>query len=406
MKKIMTIIGLAAASASGANAEEATNLSDFWAKGDAGLDLRYRLELVDQDGFDKKATASTLLTKLWYKSATLNGFSTYLEGTHTTAVGKDSFNSTINGNTNRPVVADPNATELNQAYLQYKNDFVTLKAGRQGIALDNQRFIGTVAFRQNDQTYDAMSAVVKPTRDLNATYGYFWNVNRIFSDDNPLGNLDTDAHLFNVNYTGFSLGTLSAYGYLLDFNDAAVLGLSTATYGLRFEGKRAISQDVKLGYELEYARQNDYKDSPFDFTANYWNAAVTASTNGFTLGAKYELLGSDNGVSFKTPLATLFKFNGWADKFLNTPADGLQDINASLAYKVPGNTGLGGTLFKVIYHTFQSDAGDADYGTEWDFLISKKLSKRFTASVRAAFYNADSFATDTNKIWFTLGAKF
>ena len=44
------------------------------------------------------------------------------------------------------------------------------------------------------------------------------------------------------------------------------------------------------------------------------------------LNAGYEVLGADNGVGFATPLATGHKFQGWADKFLTTPGDGIEDV--------------------------------------------------------------------------------
>jgi hypothetical protein len=398
---------LAAIMASGAAvAEEVNSLAEIFAKGDAGVDFRYRLETVDQDGFTKNATASTLLTKLHYQTASFNGFSAYLEGTHTTVLGKETYNNTVNGNSTRPVVADPETTEFNQGYLQYSGDMGTFRVGRQGVNLDNQRFIGTVGFRQNDQTYDAAAAILTPTKDVTAIYGYVWNVNRIFGQDHPFGDLDTHTHLFNLSYSGSKFGKLSAYGYLIDLNDAPVYGLSSSTFGVRFAGKQAVSEGVKFGYEIEYANQTDYKDNPLDYSASYFHVGATGSTGGFTVGVDYENLGSDNGVSFKTPLATLHKFNGWADKFLGTPANGLRDLFVTAAYKVQGDGPMKGLLFKAIYHDFKSDVGDVDYGSEFDLLVSKKLNKYFTASVKAAFYNADGFATDTDKVWFTLGAKF
>lgn len=400
-------VSIAALMASvGAYAEDATNFAELFEKGDAGLDLRYRLETVDQDGFSKNATASTLLSKLWYRTANLNGFSAYVEGTHTAVLGKETYNNTVNGNITRPVVADPSTTELNQAYLQYASDKATVRVGRQGVNIDNQRFIGTVGFRQNDQTYDAAAAILTPSKDLTATYGYVWNVNRIFGEDHPFGDLDTETHILNVSYNGLGFGKLSAYGYLIDLNDAPVFGLSSSTFGVRFAGKQAASDAVKFGYEFEYAKQTDYKDNPADYSADYWHAGLSASGNGFSIGVDYELLGSDNGVSFKTPLATLHKFNGWADKFLGTPASGLRDIFATASYRVQSEGALKGLLFKAVYHDFKSDVGDLSYGTEWDFLVSKKISKNVTASVKAALYNADGFATDTDKIWITLAAKF
>lgn len=399
-----SVSALALMTAMPAVAQEST--SNFFTGGDAGLDLRYRLELVDQEGFNRKATASTLLTKLWYKTKEVNGFSAYVEGTNVLVIGSETYNNTVNGNTTRPVVADPDVTEFNQGYIQYRNDSVTVKAGRQGINLGNERFVGTVGFRQNDQTYDAAAAILTPFKGLTAVYGYVWNVNRIFGNDHPFGDLDTNTQVINVTYSGFEFGKLTAYAYLIDLNDAPVFGLSSSTVGARFEGNRPVSENLKLAYKIEYASQSDYKDNPNNYKADYWAASLSASSSGFTGQIGYELLGSDNGVAFQTPLATLHKFNGWADKFLSTPGNGLEDLYASVAYKVPGDTGLGGTLFKVIYHDFSSDAGNSSFGSEWDVLVSKKVSKHITASVKAALYNANGFATDTDKIWFTLGAKF
>ncbi|TNE64070.1 MAG: hypothetical protein EP335_08040, partial [Alphaproteobacteria bacterium] len=380
-------------------ADTAADLSEIFTKGAAGLDFRYRLELVDQDGLAKDATASTLLTRLHYETATYKGFSGFIEAEHIAVVGKTTYNNSLNGKSQYPVVADPAGTELNQAYLQYKSDFATLKLGRQGVNLDDQRFVGMVGWRQNDQTYDSAVAVITPVQDVTAIYGYVWNVNRIFGNDHPLGDLDTDTQLINLSYTGLKGLKVTAYAYLLDLNDAPVLGLSSATYGVRLAGNASLTDAIKLGYQAEYASQRDYKDNPNDYRADFWHLGAEASTGGFSVSLDYELLGSDGGVAFQTPLATLHKFNGWADKFLSTPSGGLRDIYAGIGYKVPGETGLGGLALKAVYHDFRADTGGADYGSEWDFVASKKLSKFLTAEVKAAFYNADSFATDTSKLW-------
>lgn len=54
-------------------------------------------------------------------------------------------------------MADPECTEANQAYLQMKLGTFTGIAGRQRVILDNARFIGNVGWRQNEQTYDAVT---------------------------------------------------------------------------------------------------------------------------------------------------------------------------------------------------------------------------------------------------------
>lgn len=387
-------------------AEDVSGLTDWFKNGSTGIDFRYRLETVDQDGVPFNATASTLLTKLYYTTASMNGFSAYAEFANVTIIGKETFNDTINGRVRRPVIADPEGTEISQAYLTYKHEGLMFKFGRQGFNLDNQRFVGTVAFRQNDQTYDSVSLTYAPDKDLKAFYGYVWNVNRIFGNNSPKGDLDTNLHLFNLSYSASSLGTLSTYAYLLDFDDPGALGLSSATYGARFSGTQAANDAFNVSYTAEYAKQTDYKDNPRDFSTDYLHGELNVSVAGLTGGVAYEQLGSDNGAAFQTPLATLHKFNGWADVFLSTPAAGLQDLNVSVAYRVQGSGPLSGTLFKVIYHDFSSDVGDQNYGDEWGLLISKKLNKAVTASAKAAFYNADAFATDRTRFWFTIGARF
>ncbi|TNE62768.1 MAG: hypothetical protein EP335_11460, partial [Alphaproteobacteria bacterium] len=78
-------------------AETVDNAADFFTKGAAGLDFRYRLELVDQDGLAENATASTLLTKLHYETATYKGFSGFIEAEHIAVVGKTTYNNSLNG---------------------------------------------------------------------------------------------------------------------------------------------------------------------------------------------------------------------------------------------------------------------------------------------------------------------
>ncbi len=376
--------------------------------GKANLTFRYRFENVDQVGFANDANASTLRTRLKYTTGDFNGFTATVEFDNVTQVGADEYNSTVNGATSFPVVADPEITEVNQAYLAYKGfENVVLMAGRVALNFNNQRFVGTVGWRQNDQTWDMAGAVVTPTKDLKLTYGYVWNVNRIFGDDHPFGDLKTNTHIFNAEYEGFDWGKLTAYGLAIDLKDAPVFGLSSQTWGVRFEGKRAFGEGgAKLLYEAEVATQSDYQDNPNSYRAGYYHLSGGVSAHGWTGKIGFESLGSDNGVSFQTPLATLHKFNGWADKFLTTPVGGLDDVYVLASYKVGGESPLKGVKFDAVYHDFSAQSGGLDYGTELDLQATKKFGEHYYAGLKYADYNADSFATDTKKIWFTLGANF
>ena len=122
------------------------------------FDARLRLEQVDDDALADDASALTLRTRLGWQSAPLSGWYVLAEIEDVRALIED-YNSTANGEVTRPLVADPEGSEWNQAYLGWKDDGGNQFAlGRQRLALDNHRFIGNVGWRQNEQTFDALSA--------------------------------------------------------------------------------------------------------------------------------------------------------------------------------------------------------------------------------------------------------
>jgi hypothetical protein len=132
-----------------------------------------------------------------------------------------------------------------------------------------------------------------------------------------------------------------------------------------------------------------------NYAADYLLAEALFNTSGvnFTLG--YELLGSDNGhYGFATPLATLHGFQGWADKFLSTPANGIED-----KYVTVGTTFVGAQAL-LSFHTFNSDENNQDLGNEIDISASKKWGAvMYTA--KYADYSAGDVAAlkDTTKFW-------
>ena len=231
--------------------------------------------------------------------------------------------------------------------------------------------------------------------------------NNIFGDEHPFGDLDTDTFIIDGKYTGFDFGDLTAYGLIIDLNDAPVFGLSSKTFGVRFDGKHKFTDsEMTMLYEAEFATQSDNADSPLDYSAQYYHVSAGLSAGGLTGKVGYEVLGSDGGLaSFQTPLATLHKFNGWADKFLGTPAGGLEDFYGSVFYKVGGESPFKGLTLGAVYHDFSADVG-GDYGSEIDLLVKKNFGKNYYGSLKFADYSSDGFASDTQKIWFTLGANF
>jgi hypothetical protein len=372
--------------------------------GKASVDFRYRFEGVDEDGFADGAQASTLRSRLTLESATLNGFSALLEMDDVRTVGLDDYNSTVNGKTQYPVVADPVGTDLNQFWLKYSGNAFDGILGRQRILHGNQRFVGGVAWRQNEQTFDGIRGEVELWDSLNLDLSYITQVNRIFGPNdgaNP-ATLDGDNLLFRVDYQMAEKHKLAGYAYLLDIDPQAgyasgkTVDNSSDSLGLEYDG-----QFDKLSFSAALARQTDAGDSSLDYDANYYKLELGLSLQAIKLNAGYEVLGADNGVGFATPLATLHKFQGWADKFLSTPGDGIEDAYLGIYGKV-GFVKLG-----AVYHDFQAESSSADFGTEIDLIATWPVNKQFTLQAKYADFdsNDSSRFTDTTKGWLTLQLK-
>lgn len=371
--------------------------------GEVSLSARYRYEFVDQDGIPNDAHASTLKTKLGYRTDKVSGFSGFLEAESVAGVGEQNFTSPTNGVTDHPLVADPTETEINQAYVRYQGlDDTDIKYGRQLFTLDNHRFIGSVGWRQNEQTFDAATVVNKSLPDTTLTAGYIYNANRLVSDAaGPRGNDGMETGVFNARYDGLPGGSLTAYNYLLSYNSEALEGGSTNSYGLRFTGGSPLSDGVKALYTLEYAQQSDYGDNPRSFDTDYYLLEGGVQASGLTVKLGQELLGSDDGnASFQTPLATLHAMNGWTDKFLATPNDGLVDTYAQIGGKA------GGFKLKAVHHEFESDNASSEYGSETGVMAVRPINETYTVGFKAARYSAEDFSEDTDKAWLWVSANF
>ncbi len=374
-----------------------SSLGEAFKQGSLAFSLRFRYEDVSQDGFTKDAHAPTLRTTLGFRSKAFHGFSVFVEAENVAVVGDDAYNNAgkpshnWNGVTDRPVVADPQGTEVNQAYLSFVSGDTRIRIGREEISLGNQRFIGSVGWRQNHQTLDAFSLVNSSLENADITYVYVDNVNRIFGDNKPMS-----SHLLNGAFKIGPTAKLAVYGYFLDYDELAVAGLSTATVGAAFTNKTKIGTGgTSFLYDLEYALQSDHGDNPNDVDVAYYRAEIGGAGKKFTAKIGYEVLeGSPADGKFTTPLATLHKWNGWADKFLATPANGLEDMWLALSTKFGGSWSL-----SAVYHEFGANTGGADYGDEIDLHLTYKASWKQTFGIKAAFYGADTHATDTDKIW-------
>jgi hypothetical protein len=389
---LLTAAILSAPAAFAADSDLTSALTD--GKLSANLNLRY--EGVEQDNTAKNADALTLRTRLNYTTGAFKGFTAAVELENSVAL-VDDYKDAIGHGNEYSVVADPDHTELDQAYIAYKEGKLSGKIGRQVITMDNHRFVGHVGWRQDRQTFDALTLGYQLSEATKVSYAYLTKRNRIFSDEKDV---DAKDHLLNISHK-LGSGKLTGYGYLLEEDKAG--GAEINTLGIRYTGSAKLGEN-KVTYSAEFAQQdNDTKDK----SANYF--AIEAGTTVASVNVKvgYELLGSDNGeYGFATPLATLHKFNGWADQFLGTPNEGLQDIYVSVGGK------LAGGAWKVVAHDFSADESSNtvdDLGSEIDAVYSKAINKTFKAGIKYAAYNAgdtDAGKIDADKVWVWLTAKF
>ncbi len=376
------------------------------------LDLRYRYEHVAQDGIARDADAHSARLRLGYRTARWHGWSALGEVDGVAHLGGERFNDTRNGRTRYPTVADPDYVELNQALLRYDGGHGNVQLGRQRINLGNQRFVGGVGWRQNEQTYDGAMMELAPAARWKLTYAYVTNINTVFGPDQPPvpsvtvpANIHGDSHLLQARFAPGTQLAFIGYHYRLDLENVAVAAgaprgtLSADTTGLRVQGSHGA-----FGYVLEHARQVDGHGNPWSLDSRYWlgEASHAAGEVKSTLG--YEVLGAGAGGpgnrAFQTPLATKHAFQGWADQFLTTPADGLRDAYAGVV--VP----LAGGKAQAWYHDFRSDRGSYRYGHELNLSWERAVPqlKGLSVLLKAARYrSADALRTrDADKLWVQL----
>ena len=389
---------------------------DLWSAitgGKPDLFVRYRFENVEdsQRPLVQDAYANTVRTALGYSTGLFHDIGAYAQFEDVRVLGDDDFNDGgQNGHTSRALVVDPQGTELQQANLRYRGIQKTqIWLGRQEIEHRQaplHRFVGNVPWRQNWQSFDGLRITNDSLPALHVDYAFVWDVNRIFGEDNPLpdrAHFHLDGHLIDLTYRGLPGITLEPYAYLLAF-DSPLLAtrlLSTATYGARAQGSYdVIPWAAKVLYTAEFAHQQDYgHDNPVAIDVNYYLVELGATKlinnpwlESVTLKGSYEVLGGDGtvavgkvavGRAFQTPLATGHAFQGWADRFLTTPADGVRDLFGTLAVKVAGAN------LAFIYHDFRSDHDDYAYGGEWDVQLTRTFFEHYTAGIKYASYSAD-----------------
>ncbi len=395
---IFIVAAPAGAILSGFNEDVEDALQGDWGK--INLNIRWRFEYVDQEN-KGIAKGDPIRVRLGYLTPKFSGFQLFGEFEGNTPVFFDEYNSTRNGKTQYPIIADPAVAELNQGWLSYSGiPDTTIKAGRQRIIYDNHRFIGNVGWRQLEKTYDSAAIVNRSIGNTDFRFAFIGNVRNVTGR-----NVKMTSPILNLGYTFPEIGRLTAYGYWLDYTDAKDSGpfpfaFSTQTYGIRFNGSMPVQDNLNAFYTGEYAYQADFKKNPRSYHTNYFHLIggvkipdAGAGFSDITGKLGWEHLGSSKGVGLQTPLGTNHAFQGWADQFVVTPPTGVVDLYGALGAKFYSVEML------AVYHQFDAAEGGADYGQEIDAFISKKFGKHYTILAAYAQYFANEYKTDTKKIW-------
>jgi hypothetical protein len=350
------------------------------------IDIRARYEFADVDGLDP-SHAFTIRERLGLQTKDWSGFSAYVEGEFTQAAiddfngGAPGVNPLVAGNS---VIADPESNELNQGYLQYKGFDTVFKLGRQRIIYDNAAFIGNVGWRQNEQTYDAISLNNTSIDGLTLQYSFINQVNRIFGSDATgfAGDIGGSIHSLNASYAGISGYTLGGYVYLMDFDD--VNAFDNDTYGVTVKTKQfGLDLYGEFAFQVDAgAAGNDDSDYAHVF------AAKTVAAHTFTAGIEY-----------------LSAFNGFADVFvgqrLTGATGGLTDVYLSHAMPLFWGVKMTNTL-----HAFGDNELSTGRGWEFDSVFAKKFDDHFLAIAKLGHFESESALPSTTRFSLELNYTF
>jgi hypothetical protein len=430
--------------------KEGKNLTSF----------KLRYESVSQDGNApvltparslKDANAFTLRSLIGWQTAPYHNFSF---GAQLIDVSKlnDNFNDStpltgpFNPAANQPnklayaKVVDPDYTGVNQLYVDWTGIKNTkFRLGRQQVNLDNVRYIGDIGFRQVMQVFDGASVLNKSIPDTEVYLAHFEAVRQINTKLRTEGALEVANIRYRISGTEFLVG----YGYLSSFED---LGFGNAwfgggalnnngkpninadqsnkTFGLRLDGIHAFNPNFRALYTAEYAKQTDFSGGDSRIDADYYKLGGGLGFDNLNIRIDQELLGTNNSkYAFQTPFGTNHLFQGWVDKFLATPKEGIRDTFVTATYRYDDFT------FFADYHVLKSDdnfytvgSGTAkngnQYGKEWNVAATYNYNKNIMAKIEYGKYTEDdryaplintanttagnaNRIRDTDKLWLT-----
>jgi hypothetical protein len=260
----------------------------------------------------------------------------------------------------------------------------SITGGRQRILIDDQRFVGNVNWRQNEQTFDGVRADIT-LGGLKLFGAYVSHVNRVLGE---YRNFDSASYLMNARYDVSKTLDVEGFAYLLEFQNSPVN--SSRTEGVRVSGKFDLAP-LKVAYGGTYAHQGDYGNAPTPFGLDFYDVDLAGTYGIATLRLNYQQLAGNGTRGFTTPLATTHSFQGWADAFVSPGGnksfvDGIDDYNLSLTLrpKVKPAPFFSRPEIVVWYHDFEDELHGSHIGQELDVSGSVNLTNRLVLLVKYA----------------------
>lgn len=405
----------------------APTISEAIAGGKLLLEARARYEYVDQKNtpaLSKDAEAFTIRARLGWETADWNGLRGLIEFEDVRQAGPEHYAVNVPGATTPPlngadkarypVINDPEVTELNRLQLTWTpSAALQMVAGRQRILIDDQRFVGNVGWRQDEQTFDALRADVAWGR-FKATYAYVAHVNRILGEARDW---DSDSHLLNATWSPAESLRLQGFVYALDFGNSAAN--SSITKGVKASGKLWLGL-YQVAYNATFAQQSDYRSNTPAYDLDYLGLDLAGTFDIYTLKASWESLEGNGTRGFTTPLATTHAFQGWSDSFVQPLGgnkgfvDGIKDANLTLNVKPRFRYAYWfNTDIIVRYHDFDSERTGADLGRELNVQVQAAITPKLSVALKYADFEREALVPpgsaapppSRTKVWFTLEYK-
>ncbi len=371
------------------------------------MDARLRYEHVQSDAFVDDADALTLRVRPAV-DAPLSSSVSIIGELDVIAALSGEYDEVVGAREPLPVIADAPTIELNRLALDWAvREDARLILGRQRIEQDDERFVGDVGFRQNDQTFDAARLDALIAERVSVDLSHVWAAHRPFGERSRHARFDGSHWLANVSASS-PLGQVSAFGQRHDFQDGDPIAFDTLeTLGVRLDGARH-RDEWGLEWEAGLAAQSGDTQAGANTDADYALVGVSGYVGRLRAGLRREVLGAGEAAGapgFSTPFATLHAFQGAADVFLTTPTDGVVDTSAAVSVGVLGTQGVRSPTLRLAYHDFDADRGGADLGAEFNASLRVGVVG-MGASVAYARYEADTYGADVDKLWLTVSRRY